>query len=53
MTSNLLHRRFLTLQEALDDILGLTGSKEKDIVIFPPAQGDAYATDVEEIDVDE
>ena len=25
----------------------------KDIVILPPAQGDAYATDVEEDDVDE
>ena len=53
MTSNQLHRRYLTLQEAVDDVLGSTGSEEKDIVILPPAQGDAYATDVEEEDVDE
>ena len=30
-----------------------TGSEEKDIVILPPARGDAYATDVEEDDVDD
>ena len=53
MTSNQLHRRYLTLQEAVEDVLGSTGSKEKDIVILPPSQGDAYATDVEEDDVDE
>ena len=29
------------------------GSEEKDIVIFPPAQVDAWATDVEEEDIDE
>ena len=34
-------------------MLGSTGSEEKDIVILPPAQDDAYATDVEEDDVDE
>ena len=53
MTSNQLHRRYLTLQGAVDDVLGSTGSEEKDIVILQPAQGDAYATDVEEDDVDE
>ena len=53
MTSNQLHRRYLTLEEAVDNVLGSTGSEEKDIVILPPAQGDAYATDVEENDVDE
>ena len=53
MTSNQLHRRYLTLQEAVDDVLGSTGSKEKDIAIFPPAPGDACATDVEADDVDE
>ena len=53
MTSNQLHRRYLTLQEAVDDVFGSTGREEKDIVILPPAQGDAYATDVEEDDVDE
>ena len=34
MTSNHLHRRYLTLQEAVDDALELTGSEEKGIVIF-------------------
>ena len=52
MTSNQSHRRYLTLQEAADDVLGSTASKEKDI-IFPPAQGDAYGIYVEENDVDE
>ena len=53
MTSNQLHRRYLTLQKAVDDVLGLTESEEKDIVILPPAQGDAYAANVEEGEVDE
>ena len=53
MTSNQLHRRYLNLQKAVDDVLESTGSEEKDIVILPPAQGDACATDVEEDDVDE
>ena len=48
MTSNQLRRRYLTLQEAVDDVFGSTGSEEIDTVILPPAQGDAYATDVEE-----
>ena len=52
MTSNKLHRRYLTLQEAVDDVLRPTGSEEKDIVILPSAQRDAYATDVDEDDVD-
>ena len=53
MTSNQLHRKYLTLQEAVDDVLELTGSEEKDIVIFPSVQGDAYVTNVNEDDVDE
>ena len=53
MTSNQLHRTYLTLQEAVDDVLGSTGSEEKDIIILPPAQGGAYATVVEEDDVGE
>ena len=40
MTSNLLHIRYLTLQKAVDDVIGSTGSEEKNIVILPPAQGD-------------
>ena len=51
MTSN--HRRYLILQETVDDVSGSAGSEEKDIVILPPVQGNAYATDVEEDDVDE
>ena len=53
MTSKQLNRTYLTLQKAVDDVLGSTGSEEKDIVILPPAQGNAYVTDVEEDDVDE
>ena len=53
MTSNQLHRRCLILHEAVDIVLGSSKSEEKDIAIFPIAQGDAYATDVEEDDVDE
>ena len=51
MTSNQLDRRYITLQEAVDNIFGSTGSKEKDIVILPQVQRDAYATDAEENDV--
>ena len=53
MISNQLHRRYLTLQEAVDDVLGSTGSEEKLVVILPPAQGDAYASNAKEDDVDE
>ena len=53
MTCNQLHKRYLTLQEAVGDVLWSTESKEKDVAILPPAHGDAYATDVEEDDVDE
>ena len=53
MTNSELHRRYLTIQELVDDVLGSTGSEEKDIVILPPAQGDAFATDVEKDNVDE
>ena len=53
MTSNQLHRKYLTLQEAVYIVLRSTESEKKDIVILPPAQGDADATDVEEYDVDE
>ena len=41
------------MQKAVDDVLGSTESEEKDIAILPPVQGDAYATDIEEDDVDE
>ena len=52
MTSNQSHRRYLTVQKTVHDVLDSTESEEKDIVIFPSAQGDAYATYVEEDDVD-
>ena len=41
------------MQKAVDDVLGSTRSEENDIVILPPAQSNAYTTDVEEDDVDE
>ena len=46
-----MHRRYLNLQKAVDDVLQSTGSEKTDIVILPPAQGDVYASDVEEDDV--
>ena len=52
MTSNKLHKRYSTLQEAVDNVLESTGSEEKDIILLS-VQGDAYATDVEEDDLDE
>ena len=52
MTSNELHRKYLTLQEAVDDVLASTGCEDKDTVILPPVRGNAYATDVEGDDVD-
>ena len=47
MTSNQSHRRYLTVQKAVDDVLGSTGSEEKDIVILQLAQSDASATYVD------
>ena len=52
MINNQLYRRYVTLQETVDDVLGSTGSEKKDNVILPPAQDDTYATDVEEDNVD-
>ena len=46
MIGHQLHKRYLTMQEAVEDVLGSTGSEEKDIVILPPEQVDTYATDV-------
>ena len=53
MTGNQLRRQYLTLLEAVDNILEPTGSEEEDIFILPPLHGDSYATDVEEDNVDE
>ena len=44
MAGNQQCRQYLTLQEAVDNVLGSTESVEKDIVIIPPEQGDPYAT---------
>ena len=52
MAVNPLHQQYLTLQEALDDVVSSKGGEEKDIVILSPAQGDVYATDVKEGDAD-
>ena len=53
MASKQLRRQYLTLLEAVDNILESTGSKDEDIVILPPVHSDSYAIDVEEDDVDE
>ena len=48
MAHNHLHRRYLTLQQAVEEVANSPESDEEDIVILPAEQGDSYATDVEE-----
>ena len=48
MAHNHLHRRYLTLQQAVEEVASSPESGEEDIVTLPPEQGDFYATDVEE-----
>ena len=52
MARNHKHRRFLTLQQAVEEVAYSPESDEEDIVILPPEQGDSYATDVEKKDED-
>ena len=52
IAGNQLRRQYLTLQEAIDDLLGSAESVEQDIVILPPDQGDSHTTDVEKNDED-
>ena len=52
MAHNRLHRRYLTLQQAVEEVANPPESDEEDIVILSPEQGDFYATDVEEEDED-
>ena len=52
MAGNQLRRQYLTLLEAVDNILESTGNEEEDINILSPVHGDSYATDVEKDDVD-
>ena len=46
MAHNHLHRRYLTLQQAVEEVANSPDSEEEDIVILPPEQGDSNATDV-------
>ena len=48
MAHNHLHRRYLTLQQAVEEVANSPRSDEEDIIVLPPEQGDFYATDVEE-----
>ena len=48
IAGNQLCRQYLTLQGAVEDVLGSTESVEKDIVIMQPEQDNSYATEVEE-----
>ena len=43
MVANQLLKRYLTLQEAVDDVLQSAENVEEYVVILPPAQGDSYA----------
>ena len=52
MAHNHLHRRYLTLQQAVEEVANSPERNKEGIVILPPEQGDSYATDVEEDDVD-
>ena len=53
MASKQLFRQYITLLEAVGNILESTGSEEENVVILPPVHGDSYATVVEEDNVDE
>ena len=52
MAHNHLHRRYLTLQQAVEEVANSPENDEEDIVILTPEQGDSYVTDVEEKDED-
>ena len=52
MAHNHLHRRYLTLQQAVEEVANSPESDEEDIVILPPRQGDSYAIDVQKEDED-
>ena len=52
MAHNHLHRRYLTLLQAVAEVPNSPESDEEDIVILPPEQGNSYASDVEEEDED-
>ena len=53
MASKQLFRQYITLLEAVGNILESTGSEEENVVILPPVHDDSYATVVEEDNVDE
>ena len=48
MARNHFNKRYVTLKQAVDEIVNSTGSDEDDIIILPP---DSYATDIEEKDI--
>ena len=52
MVHNHLHRQYLTLQQAVEEVANSPESDEEDIVILPPEQGDFYGTDVKEEEED-
>ena len=46
------HRRYRTLQQALEEVANSSASDEEEIVNLPPEQGDSCAFDVEKEDED-
>ena len=52
MARNHFHKRYVTLEQAVDEVVNSTGSDEDDIIILSPEQGDSYATDIEEEEED-
>ena len=51
MACNHFNKRYITLEQAVDEVVNSTRSDEDDIIILPPKQGDSYATDIEEEDI--
>ena len=50
MAHNHLHRRYQTLQQAVEEVANSPKSDKEDIAILQPEQGNSYATDVEDQD---
>ena len=52
MARNHFNKRYVTLEQAVDEVINSTGSDEDDITILSPEQGGSYATDIEEEEKD-
>ena len=48
MARNHFNKRYVTLEQAIDEVVNSIGSDEDDIIILLPEQGDSYAANIEE-----